>query len=126
MILNFEDSSHGKIARLICDVYTPYGKPFHGDPRYILKQVVAKMEAAGFAALNVGFEPEFFLFKLDEKGNPIMDPIDQASYFDLSPVDGGEYVRRDIALELEKLGLCHSNRAPRSRPGPKRNQFPFR
>jgi glutamine synthetase len=117
--LHLDDSQfrrfcHGKIARLICDVYTPYGKPFIGDPRYILKQVVAKMEAAGFASLNVGFEPEFFLFKLDEKGNPIMDPIDQASYFDLSPVDGGEYVRRDIALELEKLALSFRPRTTKS------------
>jgi len=124
MILSFEDSSHGKIARLICDVYTPYGKPFIGDPRYILKQVVSMMEDAGFAALNVGFEPEFFLFKLDEKGNPIMDPIDQASYFDLSPVDGGEYVRRDIALELEKLGFVIQTAHHEVAPG--QNEINFR
>src|SRR5574344_2189314 len=105
MILGFEDSIHGKVARLICDVYLPNGKPFPGDPRYILKQEVEKMKSFGFEDLNVGFEPEFFLFKLDEKGQPIMEPIDQASYFDLSPVDGSEYVRRDIALELEKLGF---------------------
>jgi glutamine synthetase len=124
MILGFEDGTHGKIARLICDVYTPYGKPFPGDPRYILKQVVAKMEEAGFAALNVGFEPEFFLFKLDEKGNPIMDPIDQASYFDLSPIDGGEYVRRDIALELEKLGFVIQTAHHEVAPG--QNEINFR
>jgi len=124
MILSFEDSSHGKIARLICDVYTPYGKPFIGDPRYILKQTIAKMEEAGFAALNVGFEPEFFLFKLDEKGNPIMEPIDQASYFDLSPIDGGEYVRRDIALELEKLGFVIQTAHHEVAPG--QNEINFR
>lgn len=39
LILPFEDSSFGKVARLICDVYTPYGKPFKGDPRYILKEL---------------------------------------------------------------------------------------
>jgi glutamine synthetase len=123
-VLSFEDSAHGKIARLICDVYTPYGKPFPGDPRYILKQVVAKMEKAGFASLNVGFEPEFFLFKLDDKGNPIMEPIDTASYFDLSPIDGGEYVRRDIALELEKLGFVIQTAHHEVAPG--QNEINFR
>lgn len=124
MILGFEDSSHGKIARLICDVFLPNGRPFAGDPRFILKQVVAKMEAMGFGSLNVGFEPEFFLFKLDEKGYPILDPIDQASYFDLSPVDGGEYVRRDIALELEKLGFVIQTAHHEVAPG--QNEINFR
>jgi glutamine synthetase len=124
MILGFEDSTHGKIGRLICDVFTPYGKPFVGDPRYILKQQIAKMNEAGFASLNVGFEPEFFLFKLDEKGNPILDPIDQASYFDLSPIDGGEYVRRDIALELEKLGFIIQTAHHEVAPG--QNEINFR
>lgn len=124
MVLNFEDNSHGKIARLICDVYTPYGKPFPGDPRFVLKQVVARMKDAGFETLNVGFEPEFFLFKLDEKGNPIMEPIDQASYFDLSPIDGSEYVRRDIALELEKLGFVIQTSHHEVAPG--QNEINFR
>ncbi len=124
MVLGFEDSSHGKIGRLICDVYTSYGKPFIGDPRFILKQVVIEMNDAGFASLNVGFEPEFFLFKLDDKGNPILDPIDQASYFDLSPVDGGEYVRRDIALELEKLGFVIQTAHHEVAPG--QNEINFR
>lgn len=124
MILGFEDSTHGKIARLICDVYMPSGKPFEGDPRYILKKEVEKMRALGFQDLNVGFEPEFFLFKLDDKGNPIMEPIDQASYFDLSPVDGSEYVRRDIALELEKLGFVIQTAHHEVAPG--QNEINFR
>jgi glutamine synthetase len=105
MILGFEDESFGRVARLICDVYTPAGKPFEGDPRYILKRQVENMEKHGFGALNIGFEPEFFLFKLDEKGEPILEPNDHGSYFDLSPLDGAEYIRRDISLELEKLGF---------------------
>lgn len=124
MVLGFEDSTYGKIARLICDVYTPYGKPFPGDPRFILKQTVEKMKTAGFESLNVGFEPEFFLFKLDEKGNPILDPIDQASYFDLSPIDGGEYIRRDIALELERLGFVIQTAHHEVAPG--QNEINFR
>jgi len=105
MILSFEDESYGKVARLICDVYTPSGEPFKGDPRRILKQQVEKMNKHGFGELNIGFEPEFFLFKLDEKGEPILEPNDKGSYFDLSPLDGAEYIRREISLELERLGF---------------------
>ena len=105
LILPFEDSSYGKIGRLICDVYTSYGKPFQGDPRYILKKQIKNLKSLGFETLDVGFEPEFFLFKLDEDGKPTVKPVDDGSYFDLSPLDGGQFIRRDIALELEKLGF---------------------
>ncbi|MBQ2070542.1 MAG: type I glutamate--ammonia ligase, partial [Bacilli bacterium] len=105
LILDFEDNTYGKVARLICDVYTSYGKPFQGDPRYILKKQIKALKDLGFATLDVGFEPEFFLFKLDEKGLPTLNPVDEGSYFDLSPIDGGENIRREIALELEKLGF---------------------
>jgi len=105
MVLSFEDETYGRVARLICDVYGTNGKPFKGDPRYILKRVVDKMHDMGFGALNIGFEPEFFLFKLDEKGQPIIKEADNGGYFDLSPLDGAEYIRREICLELEKLGF---------------------
>lgn len=108
LILNFEDISYGKVARLICDVYTSSGEPFWGDPRYILKKAVQKLNAAGYATLNIGFEPEFFLFKIDEKGNPTITPNDAGGYFDMAPIDGAEYARRDITLELEKLGFIIS------------------
>lgn len=106
LILDFEDLKYGKVARLICDVYQTNGKPYPGDPRYILKKALRKMREMGYSSLNVGFEPEFYLFKMDEEGKPILDQmIDKASYFDLSPMDGAEYVRRDIALALEHLGF---------------------
>jgi glutamine synthetase len=105
MIMYFEDSTYGRVGRLICDVYTPAGKPFPGDPRFILKKQVKNMNDHGFGALNIGFEPEFFLFKLDSNGEAIIQPNDHASYFDLAPLDGAEFVRRDICLELEKLGF---------------------
>lgn len=106
LILDFEDLKYGKVARLICDVYMNNGKPFPGDPRYVLKKTLRKMRELGYASLNVGFEPEFYLFKTDEDGKPILKhSIDKASYFDLSPIDGAEYVRRDIALALEHLGF---------------------
>jgi len=105
LILNWEQTTYGKVARLICDVFLPDGTPFAGDPRQVLKRNLAKMKDMGFSAFNIGVEPEFFLFKLDEKGNPTLDFNDDGGYFDLAPVDGAEDCRRDIVLELEKIGF---------------------
>ena len=63
------DCRSGKVARLICDVYTTDGEPFVGDPRNNLKRVLKEMEDMGYTDFNLGPEPEFFLFKLDEKVN---------------------------------------------------------
>ncbi|MGG3492795.1 type I glutamate--ammonia ligase, partial [Brevibacillus choshinensis] len=98
-------NEHGKIARLICDIHNPDGSPFEGDPRYILKRALKEAEDMGFTAFNVGPEPEFFLFKLDEKGEPTLDLNDQGGYFDFAPLDLGENCRRDIVLTLEKMGF---------------------
>ncbi|MEH6906384.1 type I glutamate--ammonia ligase [Neobacillus drentensis] len=95
----------GKVARLICDIYTPEGKPFEGDPRNNLRRVLGEMEELGFTNFNLGPEPEFFLFKLDEKGEPSLELNDQGGYFDLAPTDLGENCRRDIVLELEEMGF---------------------
>lgn len=95
----------GKVARFICDIYHPDGTPFEGDPRNNLKRLVNEMEELGFTDFNVGPEPEFFLFKLDEKGEPTLELNDQGGYFDLAPTDLGENCRRDIVLELEEMGF---------------------
>ncbi|WP_071393584.1 type I glutamate--ammonia ligase [Bacillus tuaregi] len=95
----------GKVARFICDIYKPDGTPFDGDPRSNLKRVLKEMEALGFSDFNLGPEPEFFLFKLDEKGEPTLELNDNGGYFDLAPTDLGENCRRDIVLELEEMGF---------------------
>lgn len=95
----------GKVARLVCDVYMPDGTPFAGDPRGILKKVVQEARDMGYTAFNVGPEPEFFLFKLDENGKPTNVMNDEGGYFDWAPVDLGENCRRDIVLTLESLGF---------------------
>lgn len=95
----------GRVARLICDVYLPDGTPFAGDPRGVLKRVLKDAEALGFTAFNVGPEPEFFLFKTNENGEPTLDVNDKGGYFDLAPLDLGENCRRDIVLTLEKMGF---------------------
>jgi len=98
-------SEKGKVARLICDVYTAKGEPFAGDPRNNLKRILKKMEEMGFSSFNLGPEPEFFLFKLDAKGEPTLEVNDHGGYFDLAPTDLGENCRRDIVLELEEMGF---------------------
>ncbi|MCF6410671.1 type I glutamate--ammonia ligase [Pseudalkalibacillus salsuginis] len=98
-------SEKGKVARLICDIYNPDGTPFEGDPRANLKRILKEMEDLGFTDFNIGPEPEFFLFKNDEKGEPTLELNDKGGYFDLAPTDLGENCRRDIVLELEDMGF---------------------
>lgn len=97
--------SKAKVARFICDVHNVDREPFEGDPRSNLKRVLKEMEEMGFTSFNLGPEPEFFLFKLDDKGNPTLELNDKGGYFDLAPTDLGENCRRDIVLELEDMGF---------------------
>ncbi len=93
----------GKVARLFCDVYRPDGKPFEGDPRYVLKKVLKEARDMGYY-FNVGPECEFFLFHTDEEGRPTTMTHETAGYFDVAPIDLAENVRRDIVLNLEEMG----------------------
>jgi glutamine synthetase len=99
------DERGGKVARLIADIYTADRQPFEGDPRYALKRALNHAAEDGFNAFNLGVEPEFFLFKLDEKGRPTTELNDKGGYFDLAPLDLGENVRREIVLTLEDMGF---------------------
>ena len=94
----------GKVARLLCSVYNPDGTPFVGDPRGVLQRAIDDAAKDGYT-FNVGPECEFFLFETDEKGKPTATPNDEAGYFDLSPIDHGESVRRDVCLALEAMGF---------------------
>ncbi|MDR0298124.1 MAG: type I glutamate--ammonia ligase [Streptococcaceae bacterium] len=96
---------NGKVAGLICDVYTPEGEPFAGDPRGVLKRNLKRMEKSGFKHFNLGPEPEFFLLKLDEKGKPTLEVNDQGSYFDLAPTDTADNTRREIVNVLTEMGF---------------------
>jgi len=93
-----------KEARLICDVYKMDGTPFEGDPRFILKKAVEESKAYGYT-MNVGPECEFFLFNTDTNGDPALEVHDQASYFDLAPMDMGGNARNDISMTLMKMGF---------------------
>lgn len=94
----------GKVARLICDVYTADGEPFKGDPRYVLKKVIDRANTMGYDKYNVGPECEFFLFLTDSDGKPTTITHDNAGYFDLGPIDLGENARRDISMVLDEMG----------------------
>jgi glutamine synthetase len=90
-------------ARMICDVYTPDGKPFAGDPRHILKSAIAEAAKMGYS-YNVGPELEFFLFKPDANGNPAPIPHDAAGYFDVS-TDQATHIRRHMVRALAAFGI---------------------
>lgn len=108
-------SFSGKTARLICDIYDSNNEPFTGSPRYALKKVLAEAEEMGYS-MFVGPEPEFFLFHMDENGQPTLMTHDKASYFDLPPVDKGEEARRDMVETLQSMGFeieaAHHEAAP--------------
>lgn len=105
----------GKVARIICDIYSLDGKPFEGDPRYILRKTIAEAAELGYQ-FNVGPECEFFLFHTDDEGRPTTISHERAGYFDLGPVDLGENARRDMVLTLEDMGFeieaSHHEAAP--------------
>lgn len=90
-------------ARLICDVHLPDGRPYPGDPRQILKRQIEEARKLGFE-FNTGPELEFFLFKLDEQGNPTPLPHDSAGYFD-QYTDLALQIRRHMAFDLDMMGI---------------------
>ncbi len=105
LIFDWEGNKFGRVAGLFCDVLNPDGTPFVGDPRGILKRNIDKMRELGFADFMIGFEPEFYALKQDQDGKVILDDLDGGSYFDLAPIDSGEDLRREIVMQLTKLGF---------------------
>ncbi|HLD30558.1 MAG TPA: glutamine synthetase family protein, partial [bacterium] len=89
------------VAKMFCDIYTPAGKPYEGDSRYILKQNLKEMEKMGFDTFNLGPELEYFYFKSD-KSPEIMD---KGGYFDFLPLDLGHDLRRGTIQTLEDMGI---------------------
>ncbi|MFL6030541.1 MAG: glutamine synthetase beta-grasp domain-containing protein, partial [Gaiellaceae bacterium] len=71
------------VARMICDIRTPEGTPYEGDPRHVLRRAIDRANAMGFDTFHVGPELEYFLFK-DNKGTEVLD---EGGYFDLTTLD---------------------------------------
>ncbi|PSQ02460.1 glutamine synthetase [Halobacteriales archaeon QS_5_70_17] len=103
-VLPWRDREDGTAsARLIADVLdTKTGDPFPGDPRRVLKRAISRARDMGYE-VNVGPEPEFFLFEEDEDGNATTTTHDSGGYFDLAPRDLASDIRRDIIYGLEAM-----------------------
>jgi glutamine synthetase len=93
-----------RICRLICDINRPDGTPFDGDPRTVLRQVIARASTMGYT-MNAGMEAEFFLFRPAPDGEPSTTTHDVGGYFDLAPADLGEEARRAMVAVLEQMGF---------------------
>ena len=93
-----------RTARLICDVHDTEGRPFGGDPRQILRRVLAQAKDMGYT-YHTGPEVEFFLFRMDGKPQVTPVPQDTGGYFDFSPLDSASSVRNQIALACKAMGI---------------------
>ncbi|MGE5893589.1 MAG: glutamine synthetase family protein [bacterium] len=93
-------SSPGNTARFVCDIYSPDGSPYKGDPRHILRQMIKKANTLGYE-YNIGPELEFFLFRNDQ--SPLI-PLDSGGYFDLA-TDEAHAIRSEITAALELFGI---------------------
>ncbi len=98
------EEAGGKVARLICDIKNPNGTDFAGCPRTVLRRMCEKAEKMGYT-MNVGPEPEFFLFERTHDDQASTKTHDAGGYFDLTPVDRGEETRREIVQVLEYIGF---------------------
>jgi len=90
-----------KVGRMICDVVTPDGQPYDGDPRYILRKALDRMQAMGFDTFNVGPELEYFLFK-DASGT---ETLDEGGYFAMTALDAATELRDETIKALESMGI---------------------
>jgi glutamine synthetase len=90
-----------KVARMICDIVTPDGKPYEGDPRYVLRRALERMASMGFDTFNVGPELEYFLFR-DDEGT---EPLDEGGYFAMTTMDAAGELRQETVRALETMGI---------------------
>ena len=87
-------------ARMFCDITTPDGKPYEGDPRNVLKAITGKAKDNGLTFF-MGPEVEYFYLK-DDKGTELLD---RAGYFDLEHLDKTSEIRKETVLMLEEMGI---------------------
>jgi glutamine synthetase len=90
-----------KVCRMICDVVTPDGRPYEGDPRYVLRRALERMNTMGFETFNVGPELEYFLFR-DDKAT---EPLDEGGYFAMTTMDAASELRQETVRALEHMGI---------------------
>lgn len=112
----------GKVARMFCNIRYPDGRAYEKDSRAILQNAVKAAKDSGMEFM-FGTEIEFYLFKLDEKGEPTKIPFDNAGYMDIAPEDKGENIRREICFTLEEMGM--QPEASHHEEGPGQNEIDF-
>ena len=113
----------GKVVRMFCNILTPDGSPYLKDSRTILQDACQHLKDECGIEMMVGTEVEFYLFKLDEKGDPTSETFDKAGYMDIAPEDHGENIRREICFTLEQMGI--SPEASHHEEGPGQNEIDF-
>ena len=113
----------GKVVRMFCNILNPDGTPYLKDSRTILQNACRKLKDECGIEMMVGTEVEFYLFKLDEKGEPTSETFDKAGYMDIAPEDHGENIRREICFTLEQMGI--SPEASHHEEGPGQNEIDF-
>lgn len=113
----------GSVVRMFCNITSPNGTPFEYDSRMILKQAIEEASKEGLQFF-FGTEQEFYLFQLDDHGEPTKIPYDHAGYMDIAPEDKGENIRREICLTLEQMGIRPES--SHHEQGPGQNEIDFR
>ena len=113
----------GRVIRLYCDIRNPDKSVFQGDSRYLLKRVIERCDQMGYVC-KIGAECEFYLFKTDENGDPTKETLDNGGYLDISPLDKGENIRREICLSLEEMGI--KPETSHHEQGPGQNEITFK
>lgn len=113
----------GKVVRMFCNILTPDGKPYLKDSRTILQNACQRLKDECSIEMMIGTEVEFYLFKLDENGQPTSETFDKAGYMDIAPEDHGENIRREICFTLEQMGITPE--ASHHEEGPGQNEIDF-
>lgn len=113
----------GRVISFFCTIKHPDGRFFSGDGRNILKQATEKALSMGYV-VKIGAESEFYLFKLDNDGEPTKTPLDRGGYLDVSPLDRGENIRREICLAIEEMDIIPIS--AHHEQGPGQNEIDFK
>ena len=114
---------HGRVVRLFCTLENPDGSPCKADTRALLAQAVADAQAQGLE-FSFGDALGYIGAHRDYDGKPTGLPFDSAGYMDVAPEDRGEYVRREIRLTLEQMGIRPES--SHHEEGPGQNEIDFR
>ena len=100
-VLPFRPQGRQAVARMFCDILLPSGKPYAGDPRYVLKRNLKRAADLGYT-FYVSPELEYYYFK---SPNPPLEVLDTGGYFELTPLDEASDLRRETVLALEGMGI---------------------